>query len=360
MPEQDELERSYQRLLRAYPGFYRRERGLEILTTLLDAARPGQVRATFGEAVHLIASGLRLRLVPPGWAGKTAAGIATLWMAVVLGGVGAYLAWDDPSARPALDDPRIAALGDALVGQPTSRVSIDASDPLDMAYSYKAHGLFQTLAAEDLPEVTPVPAGHLRIYEHVATGGVLTAAQRRLQEEGWQTGAVTRPEGCGCGALWAVRDGLLLRVSDYRPDGRESTVLVDVYQVEPNGVLAAALAGFAVGLVVPWPVTAWLAHRFARLGRGDQALVLLFGAAVLYACLANTVDNVLSMVPDPDTDSMLLATDLMYPLANQVANPLAATVIAVGLAGCVGIVHFTPWQRRRANSATAESTIAEV
>lgn len=41
------------RLHSAYPGFYRRERGREILTTLLDAAEPGQVRPSRGEAVYL-------------------------------------------------------------------------------------------------------------------------------------------------------------------------------------------------------------------------------------------------------------------------------------------------------------------
>jgi hypothetical protein len=43
MTDNDPLARSYARLLRSYPGWHRREHGLEILTTLLDAAEPGSV-----------------------------------------------------------------------------------------------------------------------------------------------------------------------------------------------------------------------------------------------------------------------------------------------------------------------------
>ncbi|MFD0599797.1 hypothetical protein ACFQZ4_51915 [Catellatospora coxensis] len=166
MPEQSALERSYRRLLLAYPGFYRRERGLEILTTLLDAAKPGQVRATIGEAAHLVLSGLRFRVAPPGTAGRIAAGVAALWTAVVLGGVGAYVAWDSSSTAPAaIDDPRISALADALVGQPPARVDHGGGDLLGIAYGHQAGGRFQTLGAEELPGMRPVPSGHNRLYE---------------------------------------------------------------------------------------------------------------------------------------------------------------------------------------------------
>lgn len=72
-----ELERSYRRLLCAYPRFYRRERGLEILTTLLDAAEPGQVRPSPSEAMSLLWIGLRYRFVPPTRIGRLAAGLVT-------------------------------------------------------------------------------------------------------------------------------------------------------------------------------------------------------------------------------------------------------------------------------------------
>jgi hypothetical protein len=58
-----ELERRYRRLLLAYPRWYRSVRGLEMLTTLLDAAAPGQRRPTWRD---LVLRGLRCRLGLPG------------------------------------------------------------------------------------------------------------------------------------------------------------------------------------------------------------------------------------------------------------------------------------------------------
>ena len=55
------LEARYARLLRAYPGHYRAERGDEVLGTLMDGARPGQRWPAPREAVHLLLGGLRAR-----------------------------------------------------------------------------------------------------------------------------------------------------------------------------------------------------------------------------------------------------------------------------------------------------------
>jgi len=58
----DALERRYRLLLLAYPADYRRERGDEIVGTLLDAAQPGQVWPRPPEVADLLGSGLRRRL----------------------------------------------------------------------------------------------------------------------------------------------------------------------------------------------------------------------------------------------------------------------------------------------------------
>jgi hypothetical protein len=333
MREEASLERSYRRLLRAYPRYYRHERGTEILTTLLDASRPGQLRATRGEAVHLLLAGLRFRLAPPGWAGKVVAGVATVWMAVVLSGVGAYVAWALQSTNgPDLDRPELTALSDALAGQGASWVDLPGNDPLDMAYTYPSRGEFQWFAVEGWDGARPVPLGHTRGYEGVSGAPTkLADAHQRLRDEGWQTGVTTGPEPCACSLFWAYRDGILLRMSSAVDTGPQATVVVGLYRTEPGGVPASAVAGFLTGLVVAWPVMAWLAQRFVRASRRSQVLIVLFGLPALVACVASTVDNVLSMVPDPDTDSVLFAADFMYPLANQVANPLAAGVTALGL-----------------------------
>ena len=58
----DALTRRYRRLLFAYPDTYRRQRGEELLGTLLDTARPGQRRPTVADTADLLLGGLRQRL----------------------------------------------------------------------------------------------------------------------------------------------------------------------------------------------------------------------------------------------------------------------------------------------------------
>jgi hypothetical protein len=55
------LERSYRRLLRAYPAWYRRDRGEEILDTLLAVAPHGRTWPSLRDSSALILGGLRVR-----------------------------------------------------------------------------------------------------------------------------------------------------------------------------------------------------------------------------------------------------------------------------------------------------------
>jgi hypothetical protein len=58
------LERRYRRLLRVYPGAFRRHHGEEILAVLLAGAHDGQRRPGPAAWADLIMSGLRIRLSP--------------------------------------------------------------------------------------------------------------------------------------------------------------------------------------------------------------------------------------------------------------------------------------------------------
>jgi hypothetical protein len=64
MTDQQQLERSYRRLLAWYPRAFRREKGQEILAVLLAGARDGQRRPGLGESADLIRGGLWMRLRP--------------------------------------------------------------------------------------------------------------------------------------------------------------------------------------------------------------------------------------------------------------------------------------------------------
>jgi hypothetical protein len=56
------LEKKYRRLLFAYPAQYRKERGDEIVSTLLDASPPARQRPSFRDARTLIAAGVHTRV----------------------------------------------------------------------------------------------------------------------------------------------------------------------------------------------------------------------------------------------------------------------------------------------------------
>ena len=62
------LEASYRRLLRVYPRSWREERGEELLAVLLEWAPDHQLRPSVGDALNLVANGLRARLASViGW-----------------------------------------------------------------------------------------------------------------------------------------------------------------------------------------------------------------------------------------------------------------------------------------------------
>jgi hypothetical protein len=75
------LERHSRWLLRAYPGWYRRERAGEILDSLLSASRPGRRWPSVGEASALVIGGLRVRGLPT-WC------MSILWAALGAAGAG--------------------------------------------------------------------------------------------------------------------------------------------------------------------------------------------------------------------------------------------------------------------------------
>ncbi len=74
------LERRCRWLLRAYPAWYRRRRGEEMLDTLLEASPPGRNWPSFCDARALVLGGLRVR----GWVWS----LSLLWVATGASGAG--------------------------------------------------------------------------------------------------------------------------------------------------------------------------------------------------------------------------------------------------------------------------------
>jgi hypothetical protein len=61
MSDRDGLERRYRRLLKFFPGAYRREHEQEILTVLMDGARGGQRRPGLADSADLVLSAIFMR-----------------------------------------------------------------------------------------------------------------------------------------------------------------------------------------------------------------------------------------------------------------------------------------------------------
>lgn len=348
------LERAYQRLLLAYPRFYRQHRGLEILTTMLEAAKPGQSRPSRQEALHLLLSGLRCRLAPPGKLAAVVAGVVTLWVALVVGGLGAYIVWDSSPTYP--DEASIAGFSESLAGQPSSSWSFPSypNDSLQVAYNYRSSGEFQGFKMQGWTGDLPAPLSQSRGYESVKSiDTVMQDAHARLQNEGWQTGELVRFDS-GDQVFWASRDGFALRMMSSATDKTLlSSLYINIHRTEPDGVLAAAIAGFVIGAMLAWPVMVWLMHRFARAPRRARVVMVVYGLPALFACLVNSMDSTFSMTPDGG--DVMRAVSLMYPLANQYFNPLAAIVIAASLLMCLGVLASAPPSHQQSRSADSGS-----
>jgi len=110
------LRRRYQRLLWAYPAWYRRERGLEMVTTLLDTAEPGRRWPAVADAADVVRGGLRCRLqLPRGPILLIVAAVVALFAAVA-GSSLASMASASVLATPPTED-EAAAVSEIAMGQ---------------------------------------------------------------------------------------------------------------------------------------------------------------------------------------------------------------------------------------------------
>ncbi len=106
MNGQDRLRRRYERLLLLYPREYRAAYGAELVDTLLEASRPGQLRPTAREAVGLLLGGLRTATrqasngPPPQWLDGLHLGVYLLMLTMLTTAVSTNWAFLDHSTWP--------------------------------------------------------------------------------------------------------------------------------------------------------------------------------------------------------------------------------------------------------------------
>ena len=261
---QEDLRRSYRRLMWAYPRWYRRERGAELLTTLLDdAAAAGRRRATYAETRDLIAGGLRTRLRPPrGPLAGVVAGLVALYVAVVAAAFG-VLCSGYPG--PPADDESVAAARIAVSEPPRNLHGPPAACDILCP---------EPVAGDDVTAYRR-PWDHtdsVRIDYHLSpdrTSTVVTEARRRLIAAGWRVTGLD-VAGAGASSFEASNGRLDLWVSGaVREPGSGAPVTVVVAKSRSARAIGFAIAGFAGGLLAGWLIAAWTLQRW-RLHRDKR------------------------------------------------------------------------------------------
>ncbi|SNT61390.1 hypothetical protein SAMN05421812_11381 [Asanoa hainanensis] len=247
------LERDYRRLLLAYPRAYRRARGDEIVTTLLEAVPPGRARPPVGDVWDLVRGGLRQRFAPPH--GRGYALVALLCAAAV-----AYL-----------------ALGAAIR---LTTASENSKDSLFLA------------SAALLPHDAPLVGDQERMLTTFGgpTEVELTFATRsqslddlavlvrdRAVAEGWAVDPIDAHR------FTLERDGrtLVVTVAGGVPAEPELGASFHTRYPWPAALLPVGIVAVLLGALAGWLAGAWTLRRFRSRTPAGQLLIALTGASGL-------------------------------------------------------------------------------
>jgi hypothetical protein len=279
------LTRRYRRLLLTYPRSYRRRRGAEIVTTLLDAAPVDRAWPTRAEVVDLLTGGLRFRFRVWGAAGIVGAVCAATVTAVALGALGGYLGWQTAQPLPSNADAlRMVepALPPGTSVEPQRWDFIFDNNPkyTDPRWMYLVGGTDEYRAGKVFFQLTypnDRPAREL-----------VDGAEQRMRGAGWRP-AGTDSSGC-CPESTVYRDGWLVEVfSEGYLDESHYGLQVAVSRTTPAAVLPLTTAGLLAGGVAGWLLAAWVFRRLHRgipTRRGVTVVVAGVGLLALFPATA--------------------------------------------------------------------------
>ncbi|WP_341718018.1 hypothetical protein QQG74_30205 [Micromonospora sp. FIMYZ51] len=284
------LERGYRRLLFAYPRRHRHRHGTELVTTLLEMAAPGQRHPRIGDALHLVASGLRLRFRLP--AGRPMLALAALLTALTMGGFGAAAgSW--LGAQTFADLPDDAAM---------ARIMQQAGDERGGTPPHRS--------------ASPWHADSIHSTAYGVGGWDAEQTRQRFAADGWSVSGFTPVSGKSVtghedgtttettlsGAQFTVEsEGLLVNVRGYS----EGFVSVFGGPTRTAAFLPLVVVGTAVGLVVGWLIAAAVAYRLVAAPPGRRVTAAgLWGLALLALALPAVAlyGNVMRVFRDGSAD----------------------------------------------------------
>ncbi|MGN9908606.1 hypothetical protein ACTMTJ_13770 [Phytohabitans sp. LJ34] len=262
------LERAYRRLLLAYPRHYRRERGAEILTTLLDAAAPDQRRPTRRDALDLVMGGLRRRFAIPRGPLPAAVAIMVALLAALFATAGAgQLAWRAATPPPDLTDAR-AAVETAIPLPP-------AGDPI----RYDRH---LSLGADGAVVPAPAAVGYSFAVPASTVSTEIRDARDRLLAAGWEVDQIR--DDYGVLTFSAARGDQVVSIGGFvdAPDVAEP-IWANVHGRTPVLFTTGMLAAGAAAAVAGWLVAGWGMRRARHPDGRLRAVVTVFAGIGLLA-----------------------------------------------------------------------------
>jgi hypothetical protein len=345
--------RGYRWLLLAYPLWFRRERGLELLTTLLDTAEPGRRRPGAADVADVVRGGLRCRLRMRGGPVARTAGVVLGTLGALLGAaVAPVLAC--ALVAPAPGEAEAVAVAEQAFGVrpvdvpgPVRRCDYYCPDraerPGDEVIAYDDQ-VDRNLAEMNYAELMPPGTAPLDDYVSVAyspdgaPAELVGRARERLAAAGWRVGEIG--DETNRAAFWARRDDLTLYVSSGPSAGAgQPTTHLTLSRNFPGLAVAAALAGFTGGALVGWLATARVVRRTRARHPALRALlglaaVPLIGAAVVVTAMTWAFSWVMLSAPLSWQDVMIpaAALSMIWDAVRGVPGvreALAASVVTV-------------------------------
>ncbi|MEH1128895.1 hypothetical protein [Micromonospora sp. CPCC 206061] len=320
----DGLRRWYRWLLLAYPRWYRRERGAEMLTTLLDAARPGQRRPDPRDALDLLLRGGRRRFAVPRGPAYPAHLVYAVAVAAFAGlaaaAIAGQLAW--PVAAPAPQPVAAQAAADTAMPLPASGPPGRYDDPLALNYGVETgpRALRQGSARLEYNYVAPADRPVTAVVEQ---------AHARMAAAGWQVR--TLQHGHHVAEFWASDGGQVVHVRGYFALSTVDPVTVWVYSQADRWMTPLVGGAGCAGLAAGWLLAVWTLRRFWLHGLRGRLVAVLFAAPGLLgvgvSLLAGAYEGLVVGLEDgwAPNDSLFAAA------AFAEAGPLAGIAVA-GLA----------------------------
>lgn len=332
------LRRGYRRLLRAYPRWYRRERGAEMLTVLVAASPPGRQRPTARDALDLIRGGLRCRLrVPRGPGFRFIAGTVTLCAAVTAAGLPKTIG---PLAGPPSEATALAVATLAVpalpAGLPSRVVQCGEGCPDDAGIAQDGVVTYQMLPEDqDYVQITWNPGS-------ARTPALFAQAHERLAAAGWRL-APAAPDGSG--SFTASRRMLTATVAAWTA-GYFGPILILTVSKSRALITAATIALLGASPLAGWLATAWTLQRYRRHRRSVRAAMAVTSLPVLAASLFMTLGAVNLLAGTTLDSTTSLSTGDFFLIA---AIPFLSAPVATTVAGAAaGTVLLALWPDRGA------------